>query len=194
MQRHSTRGDPDAALASVAPAVSGFFRSVALGQAAGDRTGNLQVGACGGFSSLKLISKLKQCMPLQWLCRPAYTHFCYPFLGLVSNTNITPNTLPQYFTPPHLQDILRLLTLWFAYGSYPDVEKALQEGFALVSIDTWLVVIPQVSIWAHGAVVCMGAWARKLFEVHGEAELCGSRVESGPRSPQRSPQCILTAY
>ena len=43
-----------------------------------------------------------------------------------------------------LQDILRLLTLWFNHGSAPDVEAALQEGFGRVSIDTWLVVIPQV--------------------------------------------------
>ena len=44
----------------------------------------------------------------------------------------------------NLQDILRILTLWFNHGSLPDVEAALQEGFAAVSIDTWLVVIPQV--------------------------------------------------
>ncbi len=45
-----------------------------------------------------------------------------------------------------LQDILRLLTLWFNHGSAPDVEAALQEGFGHVSIDTWLVVIPQVNL------------------------------------------------
>ncbi len=44
----------------------------------------------------------------------------------------------------NLQDILRLLTLWFNYGAAPDVEAALQEGFSHVSIDTWLAVIPQV--------------------------------------------------
>ncbi len=44
----------------------------------------------------------------------------------------------------NLQDILRLLTLWFTHGAAPDVEKALEEGFGHVSIDTWLVVIPQV--------------------------------------------------
>lgn len=48
----------------------------------------------------------------------------------------------------NLQDILRLLTLWFSYGAAPDVEAALQEGFGHVSIDTWLVVIPQV--WGAG--------------------------------------------
>eukprot|EP00879_Flechtneria_rotunda_P007003 GHRR01007352.1.p1 GENE.GHRR01007352.1~~GHRR01007352.1.p1 ORF type:complete len:2075 (+),score=775.15 GHRR01007352.1:2-6226(+) len=82
------RGEAAAAAQYVAPAVTGFFRSVALGQAAGDRTSNLQ-------------------------------------------------------------DILRLLTLWFTWGSAPDVEAALQEGFGLVSIDTWLVVIPQIIARIH---------------------------------------------
>uniref|UniRef100_A0A7R9YR22 Serine/threonine-protein kinase TOR n=1 Tax=Chlamydomonas euryale TaxID=1486919 RepID=A0A7R9YR22_9CHLO len=88
MQHYVSALDPDAAILHVAPAVHGFFRSVALGQAAGDRTGNLQ-------------------------------------------------------------DILRLLTLWFNHGSYPDVEAALEEGFQLVSIDTWLVVIPQIIARIH---------------------------------------------
>jgi len=44
----------------------------------------------------------------------------------------------------NLQDILRLLTLWFNHGNSPEVEVALNEGFGHVSIDTWLVVIPQV--------------------------------------------------
>lgn len=43
-----------------------------------------------------------------------------------------------------LQDILRLLTLWFQHGAAPDVEAALADGFSHVNIDTWLVVIPQV--------------------------------------------------
>lgn len=47
----------------------------------------------------------------------------------------------------NLQDILRLLTLWFNHGRSPDVEAALQEGFQVVSIDTWLMVIPQVSLY-----------------------------------------------
>ncbi|GBF92738.1 hypothetical protein Rsub_05107 [Raphidocelis subcapitata] len=81
-------GEPEAAAQYVAPAVQGFFRSVALGQACGDRTGGLQ-------------------------------------------------------------DILRLLTLWFNWGSAPAVEEALQEGFGLVSIDTWLAVIPQIIARIH---------------------------------------------
>ncbi|KAI4184996.1 MAG: hypothetical protein LQ346_006001 [Caloplaca aetnensis] len=43
-----------------------------------------------------------------------------------------------------LQDTLRLLTLWFAHGGDPDVNLAVTEGFASVSIDTWLEVIPQL--------------------------------------------------
>ncbi|EFJ44271.1 target of rapamycin, growth-regulatory PI3K-like protein kinase [Volvox carteri f. nagariensis] len=84
---YSTR-DETLAVGHVPPAVQGFFRSVALGQAAGDRTGNLQ-------------------------------------------------------------DILRLLTLWFNHGAYEEVRAALQEGFQLVSIDTWLLVIPQIIARIH---------------------------------------------
>ena len=43
-----------------------------------------------------------------------------------------------------LQDTLRLLTLWFAHGANPEVGAALQDGFPLVSNDTWLEVIPQL--------------------------------------------------
>lgn len=43
-----------------------------------------------------------------------------------------------------LQDTLRLLTLWFAHGGDPDVDKATGDGFQTVSVDTWLEVIPQL--------------------------------------------------
>ena len=43
-----------------------------------------------------------------------------------------------------LQDTLRLLTLWFAYGSNLEVGTALVEGFPTLSMDTWLEVIPQL--------------------------------------------------
>lgn len=52
-----------------------------------------------------------------------------------------------------LQDLLRLLTLWFNYGAAPDVEAALQEGFSHVSIDTWLAVIPQACGQASNSCV-----------------------------------------
>ena len=43
-----------------------------------------------------------------------------------------------------LQDILRLLTVWFEYGEEPSVATSLQRGFNDVPIDTWLQVMPQI--------------------------------------------------
>jgi serine/threonine-protein kinase mTOR len=45
-----------------------------------------------------------------------------------------------------LQDILRLLTLWFKFGAHEDVSHAMCSGFTSVEVDTWLEVIPQVKI------------------------------------------------
>ncbi|XP_040292611.1 serine/threonine-protein kinase mTOR-like [Bufo bufo] len=44
----------------------------------------------------------------------------------------------------NLQDTLRVLTLWFDYGHWPDVNEALVEGTKTIQIDTWLQVIPQL--------------------------------------------------
>uniref|UniRef100_A0A1D1Y0I7 Serine/threonine-protein kinase TOR n=2 Tax=Anthurium amnicola TaxID=1678845 RepID=A0A1D1Y0I7_9ARAE len=48
-----------------------------------------------------------------------------------------------------LQDILRLLTLWFNHGATSEVQMALQKGFSHVNIDTWLVVLPQIIARIH---------------------------------------------
>ncbi|KAK8706592.1 hypothetical protein V6N13_050150 [Hibiscus sabdariffa] len=48
-----------------------------------------------------------------------------------------------------LQDILRLLTLWFNHGATAEVQKALQVGFAHVNINTWLAVLPQIIARIH---------------------------------------------
>ncbi|DAZ92720.1 TPA: hypothetical protein N0F65_001777, partial [Lagenidium giganteum] len=47
------------------------------------------------------------------------------------------------------QDILRVLTLWFAHGHRSDVHAALVQGFSSVSIETWLIVIPQLIARIH---------------------------------------------
>lgn len=44
----------------------------------------------------------------------------------------------------NLQDTLRLLTLWFAHGGHQSVSSNVTNGFASVSVDTWLEVIPQL--------------------------------------------------
>jgi FKBP12-rapamycin complex-associated protein len=44
-----------------------------------------------------------------------------------------------------LQDSLRLLTLWFKFGFEERVTLAVNEGASMVSVDTWLEVVPQAS-------------------------------------------------
>ncbi|KAJ6555230.1 phosphatidylinositol 3-kinase [Mycena sp. CBHHK59/15] len=54
-----------------------------------------------------------------------------------------------------LQDTLRLLTLWFKYGAHEEISHAIASGFSMVKIDTWLPVIPQVSMsnsCCHGLI------------------------------------------
>nr|FAA04053.1 TPA: mechanistic target of rapamycin [Lymnaea stagnalis] len=43
-----------------------------------------------------------------------------------------------------LQDTLRLLTLWFDYGQWPEVYDMMGEGIKSIQIDNWLQVIPQL--------------------------------------------------
>lgn len=43
-----------------------------------------------------------------------------------------------------MQDTLRLLTLWFEYGQWPEVHDALVEGIRMIEKNTWLQVIPQL--------------------------------------------------
>ena len=51
-----------------------------------------------------------------------------------------------------LQDMLRLITLWFDYGALPMVNNAMHEGFKELSVDTWLYVIPQLIARIHTEV------------------------------------------
>lgn len=48
-----------------------------------------------------------------------------------------------------LQDMLRLLTLWFKFGGIPEAAKAMTDGFSMVKIDNWLEVIPQLISRIH---------------------------------------------
>lgn len=48
-----------------------------------------------------------------------------------------------------LQDTLRLITLWFTYGGLPEPSRALNEGFQVISLETWLDVIPQLISRIH---------------------------------------------
>ncbi|KAK6202747.1 1-phosphatidylinositol 3-kinase [Scheffersomyces amazonensis] len=48
-----------------------------------------------------------------------------------------------------LQDMLRLLTLWFKFGGIPEAAQAMTEGFNMVKIDNWLEVLPQLISRIH---------------------------------------------
>lgn len=133
---YSAAGDGDSAERFVAPAVTGFFRSIELGQA-------------------------------------------------VSQDRLADNRSNS----SNLQDILRLLTLWFAHGAAPDVEAALQEGFGHVSIDTWLAVIPQIIARIHTSSVAVRRLIHSLLvrigRHHPQALMYPLLVASKSQSPAR---------
>lgn len=129
---HFAHSDIHLAQRHVAPAVHGFFRSVALGQAKGERPG-LETCILGRADAKRGETGWSGATGLASLCSNHQVHF-----PLVDGAG-------EALKGANLQDILRLLTLWFNHGNSPEVEAALKEGFGRVSIDTWLVVIPQVS-------------------------------------------------
>eukprot|EP01022_Parablepharisma_sp_SALTPOND_P010231 TRINITY_DN1420_c0_g2_i1.p1 TRINITY_DN1420_c0_g2~~TRINITY_DN1420_c0_g2_i1.p1 ORF type:complete len:2697 (-),score=257.94 TRINITY_DN1420_c0_g2_i1:82-8172(-) len=43
-----------------------------------------------------------------------------------------------------LQNLLRLIKLWFSYGDQPDQEKLIRESFEKIDVTAWLAVIPQI--------------------------------------------------
>ena len=48
-----------------------------------------------------------------------------------------------------LQDVLRLLTLWFTWGHIAAVQRELRQGIPSVDIVTWQLVIPQLIARIH---------------------------------------------
>ena len=50
-----------------------------------------------------------------------------------------------------LQDSLRMLTLWFKYGTSAEINAAVGDGFFTVPVDNWLQVIPQLIARIHVA-------------------------------------------
>ncbi|EFJ04540.1 hypothetical protein SELMODRAFT_449361, partial [Selaginella moellendorffii] len=72
-----------------------------------------------------------------------------------------------------LQDILRLLTLWFNHGASDEVYAALQDGFKHVIIDTWLVVLPQIIARIHSHIPAVRELIQQLLvrigQIHPQA-------------------------
>ncbi len=68
-----------------------------------------------------------------------------------------------------LQDILRLLTLWFKHGSEPCVDEAIAAGVEAMSVDTWLAVTPQIIARIHHPDHLIRRAVRKLLAHLGQA-------------------------
>lgn len=78
---------------------------------------------------------------------------CWPVSGTARSQRCTPHVVHAVrgfvksvalARRPALQDILRLLTLWFNYAGAPEVEPALEEGFQAMPLSAWLQVVPQI--------------------------------------------------
>ncbi|CAM6130085.1 unnamed protein product [Calypogeia fissa] len=67
-----------------------------------------------------------------------------------------------------LQDILRLLTLWFNHGASLDVQAALKDGLNRITIDTWLVVLPQIIARIHSNIPAVRDLIQTLLVKIGE--------------------------
>eukprot|EP00736_Rhodelphis_marinus_P007859 Rmarinus@m.12108 len=88
-----------------------------------------------------------------------------------------------------LQDVLRLLTLWFKHGALQQVHTALVEGFSTVSIDTWLDVIPQIIARIHSPLRPVRRLIHDLLcrvgRAHPQALIYSLTVASKSQSSQR---------
>jgi phosphatidylinositol kinase/protein kinase (PI-3 family) len=89
----------------------------------------------------------------------------------------------------NLQDVLRLLTLWFDFGSDKSVEAALADGFGTLSIDVWLPVIPQIIARIHSPVAAVRTMLQHLLvrigKEHPQALVYPLTVASKSQSSQR---------
>ncbi|XP_058788970.1 serine/threonine-protein kinase mTOR isoform X2 [Phymastichus coffea] len=88
-----------------------------------------------------------------------------------------------------LQDTLRLLTLWFEYGQWPEVYEAIIEGIRLIEINTWLQVIPQLIARIDTPRALVGRCIHNLLvdigKSHPQALVYPLTVASKSASPAR---------
>mmetsp|Transcript_15420 Transcript_15420/g.37914 ORF Transcript_15420/g.37914 Transcript_15420/m.37914 type:complete len:931 (-) Transcript_15420:228-3020(-) len=90
-----------------------------------------------------------------------------------------------------LQDVLRLLTLWFNHGGseHPLVNASLSKGFNTTSIQTWLKVIPQIIARIYtvdpGVRKLVEHLLRKIGKEHPQALIYSLTVASKSQVPAR---------
>ena len=89
-------------------------------------------------------------------------HVCSAIVAFFRSISLAPRSVKATHgaattTRDSLQDILRLLTLWFRYGMRPTVDAAIRRGLedsaaagaSAVSLETWLEVTPQIIARMH---------------------------------------------
>eukprot|EP01155_Anaeramoeba_flamelloides_P010974 Anaeramoba_flamelloidesa326854_59.p1 GENE.a326854_59~~a326854_59.p1 ORF type:complete len:975 (+),score=216.26 a326854_59:235-3159(+) len=88
-----------------------------------------------------------------------------------------------------LQDTLRILTLYFRYGTKNEVIKVLTEGFETVSISTWLLVIPQLIARIHTPInpirKLLHDWLIEIGKIHPQALIYPLTVAFKSQSEQK---------
>ena len=102
-----------------------------------------------------------------------------------------------------LQDMLRLLTLWFKYGATAEVDIAVQNGFDAIAIDTWLSVTPQIIAHIHSPNMLLrryAVWVSNPRHTHYYAVLASNTVAERtlvpwtPTPHGRSVNLLLSSY
>lgn len=97
-----------------------------------------------------------------------------------------------------LQDLLRLLELWYAYGGYPEAATEIEMGINDLSIEIWLQVLPQLFSRLHHPDKVVNFALQKLLirlaEVHPQALLfpLNVSVRSDKQIGQRAAVHILS--
>ena len=88
-----------------------------------------------------------------------------------------------------LQDTLRLLTIWFNNGENDELNDEIENGLKQVSVDTWLVVIPQLIARIHTKYPRVNQLMHDLLckvgQVHPQALIYPVTVASKTSSSQR---------
>ncbi|KAJ3427307.1 serine/threonine-protein kinase mtor [Anaeramoeba flamelloides] len=90
--------------------------------------------------NLKIVSKFEENSQIQNKDREYY--LASSIKGFFKSISLSPSGIK-------IQDTLRLLTIWFRYGSSEIITKIIESQLDTVSIDTWLLVIPQLIARVH---------------------------------------------
>lgn len=96
------------------------------------------------------------------------------------------------------QDMLNLLSIWFHYGSFPNVQAVLSSGLAGINLDNWLGVVPQliarINIAHNSSRALLHALLDRMGRRHPQALVYPLSVAlKSPRGDRRDAAAALMA-